>query len=1060
VDDLVKILGVEVPVPPSATILSVTTDSVSLSLDIPERLPGTRYTVWANGESVADLHHGDLAFTITNLSSGQRYIIRIVATNASGYATVSDSIRISTEPAGQAETAKDPASTVKPSIVPCKALTDLPSSTTQAPAIQREHSGSFSKRHNTARRASPATFLETPGSAAESLEVNGAGNDNVSILTVKLQLIRDELVDVEKQEADEDQEFHTLQAELVERRESLRQQLKRREDESGDLRKTVASLEREHTVAQVKKTRAEKALSDLKSKREKLAEDTTRWQSEIPSFVEDTKRYADQKMQHASDATDSISAIRQEGEADQLAMRTVEEQIRQTGIRIKELEEEKTSLEEAPQEDGLIERQRQAAQEDAEWSQRLADLQARWHDAFVAMNQAQSVCQMAQQRLDFLSARHNSQMNNYDQNGYQVETEMARNDSQAGYQSSPVPSSNGISEHRLRHPSLQLRNQSTPSPALAVVAPTPFFNTADMLHVPGRSPVEDGNSETELEGLNGSGLASPSTGALLPKGLLGDDSDDAAVLPGPATPYLPGLGAFPEDIANISEEVIDTTQDLASPLSFGDRSPSLMMSAKNSISNFHQQKLSNGGIDSDRRSIRSVSSSIRGPARTGFRFGFQRARASSSGESGFPLGSLTSPDSRSLPRADEDPSEPPSTSMNMLKRRGGSSGGGGLFGSIWNKKPTEEGGTWPLSSISRPVSTYSTDNLLPRPSADALPPFGWNDSPGPANSSRVGSIVAYPWSAIPSRRTSINHEAAAFVPSNLHDLEMDSSEIRSDDDVPNTMAPIGTKPSKHDTAARLNPAARDFKSLLNFTGSSEKKDKGKKKATSETSDTNDLGYVTPSRSKENRISLIPEHNEILTDDSHAETSPAKSAETPSSAGKDKESFMRKMTRKGSSSKFSLPGSLFSRRNTSTAPSDDIVLEEDHALSNGNSRGDSGASAATRDMPRDAREVAALGMGRSLESVVSGGSMKSGFSLGSLSAMPGFGIGKRRAKKEKGKDRERNVEGGAPSISEASLASTETGDEGDMTGRESEDEFGTFGGRGEGLGRRTSVEEGW
>jgi len=115
------------------------------------------------------------------------------------------------------------------------------------------------------------------------------------------------------------------------------------------------------------------------------------------------------------------------------------------------------------------------------------------------------------------------------------------------------------------------------------------------------------------------------------------------------------------------------------------------------------------------------------------------------------------------------------------------------------------------------------------------------------------------------------------------------------------------------------------------------------------------------------------------------------------------------------------------------------------------------------MPRDAREVAALGMGRSLESVVSGGSMKSGFSLGSLTAMPGFGIGKRRAKKDKGKDKHGDampVEGGAPSISEASLASTETGDEGDMTGRESEEEFGTFGGRGEGLGRRTSVEEGW
>jgi len=876
--------------------------------------------------------------------------------------------------------------------------------------------------------------------------------DSVYELTAKLESTRKELEDMDRQEEEEEREFQTAQREWFEKRENLRQQLKKRDDESSELRRTVTTLEREFTASQSKKSKQEKVLNQLKAERDRLTEDDERWEREVPSFVEDAKRYVQQKARNEEDAREKINSIRQEGEQDQVAMKTIEEQIRDTGIRLKELEEEKTSLEEVPEDDGLLERQRRAGQEDMEWNQKLGELQHRWHEAWSAMNQAQHVCNMAQQRLEFLSARHNSQMPPaYEQSNPSAESEMTRIDSQqAGYQSSPAPSSNGLAEPRLRHPSLQLRNQSNNSPAATSL--TPFFNTASMLQIPMRSsPIEDGMSETDIEALTGGALASPSADALLPSDLLGDESEEPAEsisLPAPATPYLPGLGAFPEE-PHSPDEAAEDRPDIASPLSFDDRSPSLMSSAKNSISNFHQQKLSNGGgFDSDRRSIRSVSSSIRVPPRTGFRFGFARARASSSGENGFPFGSLSNNQSRSLSHAEEEPAEATepaegsasSSALNVLKRRGGSSGG--LFGSIWGKKDVNEAGVWPhRASGSRPVSTYSTDNILPRPSADVLPPFGWNDSVATGNTSRVGSIAGYPWSTIPSRRTSVNHEISTTVPSNLQELEMDSSVIRDEDDLPNTMAPIGTRPPKKadhlidSSPARLNPNARDFRSLLDFTGGSEKKDKGKKKATTtstdDESDPQPHGFSTPDRVKENRLSLLPEHAEMTPGED--EVSPAKSIDTPNSST-GKESFMRKMTRKGSSSKFGLPGNLFSRKSTNVVPTLEDVMTEDPDYA----RADSGASAATRDMTGKDREgiAGSVGMGRSLESVLSGSSTKSS-GFGSL-----VGFGKRRAKKDKLKE-ERGAgggggaDGGAPSISEASLASTET-DRG-----ESEDELGSL-----------------
>jgi stage III sporulation protein SpoIIIAA len=68
------------------------------------------------------------------------------------------------------------------------------------------------------------------------------------------------LDDMERQIQDEDQEFVTQKAILVDKRDEKKAALKEKEDASRDLRKEVATLERQSASAQTRRAQQEKVL--------------------------------------------------------------------------------------------------------------------------------------------------------------------------------------------------------------------------------------------------------------------------------------------------------------------------------------------------------------------------------------------------------------------------------------------------------------------------------------------------------------------------------------------------------------------------------------------------------------------------------------------------------------------------------------------------------------------------------------------------------------------------------------------------------------------------------
>ena len=204
------------------------------------------------------------------------------------------------------------------------------------------------------------------------------------------------------------------------------------------------------------------------------------------------------------------------------------------------------------------------------------------------------------------------------------------------------------------------------------------------------------------------------------------------------------------------------------------------------------------------------------------------------------------------------------------------------------------------SSLSpRPSSTFSFNNQLPHPSTDNRH-FGWPSTE--KNRSPLGFDWASPstWSRTQSRRPSAQYGSSGHLPLGLTgepDFLQDSFERQSRP----LQAPIGTRPSSshRPLTPKLNPTAPTFKTI--FTKKSDKdKDKGKGKDKDlDVPFDLPLEEGSPADSRDSKDSR-PQSTATDSCESLERLPSGASLET----GHSKESFIQKITRKGSSGKFS------------------------------------------------------------------------------------------------------------------------------------------------------------
>jgi hypothetical protein len=328
---------------------------------------------------VGETKRAETGITIFNLEPNTRYTVRVFAVSHSNHQTPSAFIGVQTQP--QNEHSEPAPNNSFPRIrpfVPVQANL-LPLS---APAMAREHSGGLphGRRGTTGRRHSPATahdnviqnqFDDVNG------DVDNSSGESLDQLAEHLKSIQIDTEELEKQLVEEEL-AHQSQMELAYKdRDKLKREWKEREEQSSDLKKYVANLDRENRNAQNKKNAKEKLLKQKEGEREKHHLDVIRWKKEIEEMRTERSRLQSETVENEKRTAEKVQEYQDQLSELQAETKAIEEENRVKAAELKVLEEERNGLLSGTDSEEAIEFDRLERERDREWEIKLLSLQQR-----------------------------------------------------------------------------------------------------------------------------------------------------------------------------------------------------------------------------------------------------------------------------------------------------------------------------------------------------------------------------------------------------------------------------------------------------------------------------------------------------------------------------------------------------------------------------------------------------------------------------------------------------------------------------------------------------------
>ncbi|KAK8228834.1 hypothetical protein HDK77DRAFT_411003 [Phyllosticta capitalensis] len=1004
-DDLIKLLGLDVPAAPAVSLVAIKADGAVLHWDLSEpRSAVQAYQIKVNGVLVEEVGPRDTSINITNLKPATAFTVRVVAINHHNFHTQSEPVRFRTkspksedffdlsahqraiEVSHDEEHANDENWWVEAKVTPCKKFLEPPSPALPPTDMVRSHSNSQAhpRRAQLPRRTSPAainTFNQ------DETDEDPKAGETEARLQANGDRLRADIATTRKAIEEEEKSFKEQKEVSSQRHNELKDELARKTAASSELRKEVVTLEKENQRAQTKMKNETSELQQKQARRKRMSDDLQKFKTEIDEMAAEIDRIEQQKQDCQSSAENKIKELREKQLEEQATIRTLEESVREIGIQNRVLEEERKKLE-TGEADPEAQRRTEWAKEEKDWGEKIRGLQQRYQVAWAGLQTAERAYTEAQNQLQIVSARASNQPNLYRQPPI-LDDVPSRRTSQRQRQHAGSLGNDNFSAAPGSFPATTTTPYTNPS--MTSISPTvtsssPFFNFAN-----GAAPItahrESSFTPAEIEQLTGGAPMSPNAGALLPSDLFSSDMDRSTnvgfenpdrnsagsfgdLTAPPGGPAIPGLGAPQTQEANRSP---------SSPVSVHSHSPSFFTSPRASSGQLPMQHPPEGVVDSDARSVNSLSGAIRPPAGTPSqsRWGqlFNRQRGKTVSDDGPVLGTLKNSHSHSLPRPEHEELDPIGT-----QRRRGSHSGSSWMDSVskpfrnsaapigTNNSPShfqsrkkafkffpsrEEETPWPpgfggeRSSSPRPGSTrsFGTENQLPRPSTESSQRFGWGPEPPAQRSSPLSTTDLGLNAALSSMSFSRQHSRRPSIQQGPPGLSYEGTvgdfDYSHDTRSPQ-QAPIGTRPQSQPQptpstppSGKLNPAAPNFKSFLGLTRSADKaktekekvdkKGKGKSKAKdapfpsmdgTDERPTSATDFASGATSTLYPPSASHGGSDTASLSLSGSWSPRPSldrtesrSESVAAAGTSvgKESWMSKLSRKSSSSKFTIPG---------------------------------------------------------------------------------------------------------------------------------------------------------
>ncbi|KAE8151036.1 hypothetical protein BDV25DRAFT_139285 [Aspergillus avenaceus] len=947
-DVLVEKLGLDIPPPPEVTLEEITTHEIRIAWKQPEFHNSIhKHIIQVNGSKVGDSKRAETAVEISNLAPGNIYHICVLSVSAANFQTPSAIVHVRTQPLPLSQAQQNApvgGPTIRASVPRSTAGLAAPS----APVMSREHSGGQlpTKRTSAGRKQSPASGPESSHGAVEELQKNAVNDDRdetLEKLADRLKSLQHENENVEKQTAEEEEEHIALLKELEKQRDELRKRVKEKDEASGDLKKHVYKLESVNRTVQSEKAKRERLLQQKESERKKRKDDIVRWQEQMARMASDATQAKEEKTRIKEEGKQRADEVRDKIAAEQAEMKGIDDEIQDKGGRVKKLEEERKNHQGPDNEDGR-ELDRIDNERARQWEIKLSNLHARYATLVNIHAQAQQQYQEAQERLKWLTTQGHGSTGPFSLPALDLDLSNTATIRPRRHRSSLTSNVSSPMNFTAMEPSFSGGiSYNPPSTSSPTFGPSPaFFNINNGMTIPGLASQPDSISELSFSNPQ----MSPRADALLPSDLLGDE--ESPELPRPiARPQMPDveqssgqLESFPHgppspdspqsrpESAFASPHESQNQETSSQPVHLGDaaEAPKSASRRLSGLFGFHRPRgktladeppllgtLKPGQSQSFPRNLDEMDP-----------IGARRRRLSYTGNwanpmSLFPRSNTTGVTTDSS--SDHMPSRRTAFTSIFSPSRFGFGSGSSLMKSNdhsdlstgYNQfsprhdpiDPSSILGTVRRGSLSpRPSSTFSFENQLPHPSTDNQH-FGWPSAEKPGHRSPLGFDWTSPstWSRAHSRRQSTSFGSSGHLPLGLTG-EPDFQDSSFERQGRPLQAPIGTRPSSshRPVTPKLNPAAPTFRTI--FSRSSEK-DKEKEKANDNGADISfdflmdDGSPSEPRTSKESYSRSLT----VFTGDSYESLEQVPSA-TSADNSSSKESFIRKITRKGSSSKFS------------------------------------------------------------------------------------------------------------------------------------------------------------
>ena len=893
--------------------------------------------------AVGEFERSDATIQIKGLQPGNCYGIRAVATNQAGNSSYSGTIQVQT----------------------------IPQDGHRATKLLSNADHGHAKRNSQSRRVSQPlpTSEHVTGAISEIRDGKDMSDETTTRLTKRLDSLKRQKEEAEIQAAEEIKDAEATKVDLIKRRDELRKSVEDSEKASQEFRKQVWELEKQCKSAQRKKSAKERCLQQKKAERQKMKDEIARWDTETRDAYQTAQRLREQKSELEVEHKQQMEKVEVSIGEVQSECTRMEEELRELGIKVKELDEQRAKANQEKYE-AEAEAERRKEEEEQAAENRIQELQIQYSTWWKMITDLEVQRDMEAEKVDQL-------LRIKDQNPHMFAPVPGLD-----YVIPPMfPTPRRLRQNAPRGGGLSFHGYSSGSahhvPFESTSSASPSFSAVFPHFGLGNSVSPDNGehpqmSQQDIDTLTAGAPMSPSANTLLPSNLLGDDDDPRPAFSQRSSLRKDGNNSRPQSFRPPSTD--PKAQDPQSPLSINSKSPSLLSSPHESLSNIQSIYGRDQHLEDDNLSIPPSSSPFAGadtPSNAGSSRKisglFNWPRRGKSGLAEPPLlGTLKQGQSQSFPLNMDQEGE-----LNSSGRRKSTNMWNNTVSGLWNKNAGTQSGdsnlssqvprksrrgpfgarlepSEPIGESSRPSSTYSFgDGLMQQPSD--FQQFNW----GTPESSRtrtgadwaVGSASG-PWSHSQSRRPSLQHGSTS-------NLSLGSTPIDPNEEYvspymikkTNQPAPIGTerfKISQRPKTPRLNPAAPSFTGRLfnrdsKRTPRSEKShefglDNAKSKDSDKSRELDTFSKSSSpsvSRKSQDAYSMMTSDS---VDESHEPVEPSESA-TPSetaltpSMSTPKETLMQRLTRKSSSTKF-WGKDRSSKASSKGAPSTPGEMDED------------------------------------------------------------------------------------------------------------------------------------